>query len=128
MDENARKVKIKDPYRMAMRFDSSTIMQMIKWLDDSFIAITSGEKIQVPFSGTVITIAGKENQDVSIENRLVLVVNDKVNNRIVVVGVGQWVVSGSRGIEVYNNDEISTYYDFVAFENEDEVPPAEFRS
>lgn len=128
MDENARKVKIKDPYRMAMRFDSSTIMQMIKWLDDSFIAITSGEKIQVPFSGTVITIAGKENQDVSIENRLVLVVNDKVNNRIVVVGVGQWVVSGSRGIEVYNNDEIPTYYDFVAFENEDEVPPAEFRS
>lgn len=98
---------------VAMRFEPHTMRDMMAWLDERFVAVTAGVKIQVPIGNTTVNIAGN-NPEAQQDERLVMVLHDTVKDRIVVVGVGQWVVdSKDFGIEVYNSDEISRLYDFV---------------
>ena len=135
---NVYNVKERNPYRKAMKFLPQTMMDVISWLGPQFVAITAGETIGVPIGtdGKEISITGNDRPEACVNEKLTLVMRDKVRGCIVIAKPGQFIVVGDTyGIEVYNGDTIELVYDFIddkanasAEETTAEVPPPEFRA
>lgn len=109
-------LKMKDPYRKAMRFLPQNIPDIISWLGSQFVAVTSGDEIRVPVGGDKFVSVARQivGADSGVNERLLMVIRDAIKDRIVIAAAGQWIVKGDiLGIEVYNADTIENVYEFA---------------
>ena len=97
-------LKMKDPYRKAMRFLPQNIPDIISWLGSQFVAVTSGDEIRVPVGGDKFVSVARQivGADSGVNERLLMVIRDAIKDRIVILG-----------IEVYNADTIENVYEFA---------------
>jgi len=110
-------VRIKDPYYSAQQFKPSEIESMVAWLDDSFVAVTTGEKVHVPIRDTTVTIVGTPVPERPLYEKYMLIMKDHKKGRIVIAAAGQYVVKTPRGIEVYDAEEFDATF-CIATEDE----------